>query len=63
MRELRRNSQKLTEAPEPPCAIASAVVARPRTRSKAPKVKSAGRRLVEFAARAFVLDRAVRRIQ
>src|SRR3954470_6005765 len=54
---------KLTEAPEPPWACASAGVAIPSTRAKAPKVKSTGSSLAGSVNKAFVVENAVRTIQ
>ena len=42
MSELRRYDQKLIDAPDPPSASASCVVASPSTRWYAPRVKSTG---------------------
>src|SRR5690349_10808443 len=50
-------------APEPPSATASAGVCRPKTRLKAPKVNSAGRRLLALVASALLVDSAVRSTQ
>src|SRR5687768_13905169 len=61
MIELRRYSQKLMAAPEPPSATASAGLCRPSTRLNAPKVKSAGSRLADWDASALLVDSAVRR--
>src|SRR5688500_8236801 len=63
MIELRRYSQKLMAAPEPPSATASAGLWRPSTRLKAPNVKSAGSRLADCEASAPLVDSAVRRTQ
>jgi len=63
MIELRRYSQKLMSAPDPPSARASAGDCSPKTRLKAPKLNSAGRRLAALAARALLVDSAVRRTQ
>ena len=43
MTEFRRYSPRSMEAPEPPCAIACAGVAKPRTRSNGPSVSPTGR--------------------
>src|SRR4029453_6312632 len=50
-------------APEPPSAMASSVVCSPRTRLKAPQLKSAGKRFPALEANALLLDSAVRSIQ
>src|SRR5687768_3996332 len=63
MNELRRKSQKLTSAPEPPSATASSWVAVPRTRSNAPVVKSTGSSEDGLPNRDFEVDSAVRSIQ
>ena len=63
MTEFRRYSQKLMAAPEPPSAMASSGLCSPRTRLKAPRLKSAGSRLLAFEAREALLDSAVRSIQ
>jgi hypothetical protein len=62
-KEFSRYCQKLMEAPEPPSAMASEAVWRPKTRLNAPRLKSAGRRLAEFAASDPLVERAVRRTQ
>src|SRR4051794_24428474 len=61
--EFRRYSQKFSAAPEPPSAWASSTVLSPRTRLKAPQVKSAGRNDEAWLASARLLDSAVRSIQ
>ena len=63
MIELRRNSQKLTAAPEPPSALASSGVASPSTRSKAPEVKSTGSSEAGSPNSDFEVENAVRSIQ
>ena len=63
MIELRRKSQKLTAAPEPPSALASSGVASPSTRSNAPQVKSTGSNEAGSPNSDFEVDSAVRSIQ
>src|ERR1039458_7626047 len=63
IRELRRYSQNSREAPEPPCACASAVVDSPRTRLNAPRVGCTGSHEVGSENKAWLLENAVRSIQ
>src|SRR5688500_883743 len=60
---LRRYSQKLMAAPEPPSGTGSAGLWRPRTRMKAQNVKSDGSRVADGEASAPLVDSAVRRAQ
>ena len=57
--ELRRYSQKFTDAPEPPSAMAWARLPSPSTRSNAPQVKSAGRRELGLDGNDRVVENAV----
>ena len=61
--ELRRYSQKLTDAPEPPWACASSIVDNPSTRLKAPSVVSTGSSEFGWPGNWVLSDSAVRNIQ
>ena len=61
--ELRRYSQKLTAAPEPPCACASSIVDSPSTRLNAPSVDSTGSSELGWPGSWVLSDSAVRSIQ
>jgi len=63
MIELSMYWAKLMDAPDPPSARASALVARPSTRRRGPNVKSTGRRLSGSPNIARLLLKAVRNIQ
>src|SRR5437764_14683704 len=58
--ELRRYAQKFMDAPEPPCACASAIVDSPSTRRKPPKVNSAGSNDPACVPNAWLFDSPVR---